>query len=192
MDVIVEHGGKQIVGRCDCMKIASEVKVDFFHRHDLCAPPAGRSALHPKAWSERRFSNAACRALANILESIDEAYSCCGLTLACRCWRNCSDQHKFSERTVFEALDEVEVNFCFGSAIDVEGVFRDSNFRSNICDGLHTCGARNLNVAGHFPSGIGATYPKFSAVLVSQIKKISAVVLTPSCSLSIDLEPCVP
>jgi len=46
VDVIVDHGGEQIVGRRDGVEVAGEMQVDVFHRHDLGIAAAGRRRLH--------------------------------------------------------------------------------------------------------------------------------------------------
>ena len=52
VDVIVEQAPKQIVRTRDGVKVAGEVKVDVFHRHDLRVAAAGRAALHAEARSK--------------------------------------------------------------------------------------------------------------------------------------------
>ncbi len=45
LDVIVKHGGEQVVGRADGVNITGEMQVDVFHRDDLCVTTAGCTAL---------------------------------------------------------------------------------------------------------------------------------------------------
>ena len=46
VDVVVDEGREQVVGRGDRGEVAGEVQVDVGHRHDLAPAAAGRTALH--------------------------------------------------------------------------------------------------------------------------------------------------
>ena len=45
LDVVVQHGGQQVVGRADGVEIAGEVEVDVLHGHHLGVAAAGGAAL---------------------------------------------------------------------------------------------------------------------------------------------------
>ena len=45
LDVVVQHGGQQVVGSADGMEVASKVQVDVLHGHHLGVAAAGRAAL---------------------------------------------------------------------------------------------------------------------------------------------------
>ena len=45
LDVVIQHCGKQVICRTDCVKIARKVKVDILHRNDLCISAARGAAL---------------------------------------------------------------------------------------------------------------------------------------------------
>jgi hypothetical protein len=49
MDVVVDHCGKQVVGRANGMDIACKVKVNVLHWQDLGIPAAGCAALHTES-----------------------------------------------------------------------------------------------------------------------------------------------
>ena len=46
LDVVVQHGGQQVVGRADGVEIAGEVEVDVLHGHHLRIAAAGSAALY--------------------------------------------------------------------------------------------------------------------------------------------------
>ena len=56
MNVIVKHGGKQIVGRTDGMKIAGKVQIDVLHGNDLRISAAGSSSFNAEDRAERRLT----------------------------------------------------------------------------------------------------------------------------------------
>jgi len=55
-DVIVEHGGEQIMSCTDSVEITSEMQIDVFHRHNLRIATAGSAALDTETRAERRFA----------------------------------------------------------------------------------------------------------------------------------------
>ena len=64
VDVVVEHGGQQVVGRADGVQIAGEVQVDVLHGHHLRIAAAGRAALDaehgPRGWARAAPAPRAC------------------------------------------------------------------------------------------------------------------------------------
>jgi len=52
VDVVVEHGGEQVIRRTDSVEVAGEVKVDVLHGHDLGVTAARRAA--PRVRAEHR------------------------------------------------------------------------------------------------------------------------------------------
>src|SRR5690606_34825790 len=46
VNVVVDQRVQQVVGQLDGVKVAGEVEVDDFHRHDLRVTAAGGAALH--------------------------------------------------------------------------------------------------------------------------------------------------
>ncbi|VWM23686.1 Uncharacterised protein [Collinsella intestinalis] len=53
LDVVVQHGGEEVVGGTDGMEVAGEVQVDVLHGDDLGVTAAGGTALDAKDRSER-------------------------------------------------------------------------------------------------------------------------------------------
>ena len=43
--MIIYHSSKQIIRSADCMKITCKVKINIFHRYDLCISSAGSTSL---------------------------------------------------------------------------------------------------------------------------------------------------
>ena len=55
MDVAVEHGREEVVGRGDGVEVTGEVQVDLLHGDHLRVPSAGRSTLDAEHRSQRRL-----------------------------------------------------------------------------------------------------------------------------------------
>jgi hypothetical protein len=73
VDVVVEHGGKQVVRRRDGVEVSGEMKVDLRHRHDLRQAATGRSTLLAEAGAEAGLAQRDRRLLAQPAERIAEA-----------------------------------------------------------------------------------------------------------------------
>ena len=56
LDVVVEHGGQQVVGSTDGMEVTGKVQVDILHGDDLSPAAAGGTALNAKDGAERRLA----------------------------------------------------------------------------------------------------------------------------------------
>ena len=74
VDVIVQHGRQQVVGRADGMEVPSKVQVDIFHRNDLgIATPSG-APFDPKDWAKGGFAQGDGSLLANQGQGISQTY----------------------------------------------------------------------------------------------------------------------
>ena len=61
LDVVIQHGGKQVVRRADGVEITGEMQVDILNGHHLRVAAAGRAALYAEhgaqAWLAQRHGN---------------------------------------------------------------------------------------------------------------------------------------
>src|SRR5437773_432600 len=73
IDVVVDHRREEIVRRGDGVKVAGEMQVDIFHRHDLRIAAAGCTALHAEAGAERGLAQANHRLLADPVEAAGDS-----------------------------------------------------------------------------------------------------------------------
>ena len=80
------------------MKVAREVQIDIFHRHDLSHATSGCASFHPKTWAKTGFPQANERPLANPVQAIADTYRCRCLPFPCRCRADRSDQNELSIR----------------------------------------------------------------------------------------------
>ena len=56
LNMVVEHGGQQVVGSTDGMEVAGKVQVDILHGDDLSPAAAGSAALNAKDGAKRRLA----------------------------------------------------------------------------------------------------------------------------------------
>ncbi len=86
VEVVVEHGGQQVVGRADGVHVAGEVEVDVLHGHDLGVAAAGRPALHAEAGAHRRLAEADRGPLADAVQPVAQSDARGRLAFAGRAW----------------------------------------------------------------------------------------------------------
>ena len=84
LDVVVEHGGEQVVRRTDGVEVSGEVQVDVLHRHHLGVAAAGGAALDAKDGAEARLAQGEHGVLAHAVEGVGQAHRGGGLALAGR------------------------------------------------------------------------------------------------------------
>ena len=56
LDVVIKHGGQQVIGGTDSVEVAGKVQVDVLHGDDLGPTAAGGTALDAKDGTERRLA----------------------------------------------------------------------------------------------------------------------------------------
>ncbi len=66
VDVVVDHGRQQVVGRGDGVDVAGHVEVELLHRHDLAVAAAGRAALDAEGGPLRRLADGDGGGLADV------------------------------------------------------------------------------------------------------------------------------
>ena len=98
VDVVVEHGGQEVVGQLDGVEIAGEVEVDVLHGDDLGIAAAGRPALHAEARPQRRLAQADRGLLADAVQPVAQADAGGGLAFAGRRGRDRRHQHQLAGR----------------------------------------------------------------------------------------------
>ena len=84
IDVVVEHGGKQVVGRTDGVEVAGEVQVDVFHRQNLRITAARRAALDAEHGAQRRFAHGDHGLFADVVQRVGQTDGYRGLAFARR------------------------------------------------------------------------------------------------------------
>ena len=82
LNMVVEHGGQQVIGGTNGMEIASKVQVNVLHGDDLGPTAAGGTALHAKHGTERRLAQGHGALDAATTQAIGQTDSRGGLALA--------------------------------------------------------------------------------------------------------------
>ena len=137
MDVIIQAGRDQVIGRRDGMHIAGKVQVDVFHRHYLRITAAGSAALQPEYRSEAWLTQRHHRLLADAVQRVSQAdrrrrLSFSGLGRVDR-----RDQDQLAVFLVFVAVEHIQAQLGFVLSIIFQIVFVQSDLFSYAEDRIH-------------------------------------------------------
>ena len=86
LNMVVEHGGQQVIGGADSMEVTGKVQVDILHGDDLSPAAAGSAALNAKDGAERRLAQGHGTLDAATTQAIGQTDGRGGLALARRRW----------------------------------------------------------------------------------------------------------
>ena len=86
LDVVIKHGGQQVIGGTDSVEVAGKVQVDVLHRDDLGPTAAGGTTLNAKDGAERRLAQGHGTLDAAATQAIGQTDGRGGLALARRRW----------------------------------------------------------------------------------------------------------
>ena len=81
VDMVVEHGGKQVICRTDGVKIAGKVQVDVFHRQNLGIAAACGAAFDAEHRTQRRLAQGDHRVFADMAQCVRQTNGYSGFTL---------------------------------------------------------------------------------------------------------------
>ena len=149
IEVIVDHRREQIVGRCDGVEIAGEMKVDLLHRRDLRAAAAGGAALHPETGSERRFAQAQQRLAPGAAQRVGEPDRSGGLALPRQRRADRGDQDQPAVRAGTIAAEPGEIDLRLGVAKGFDGDCGNGEAGGDLPDRQEGRGAGEVKVGRH-------------------------------------------
>ena len=86
LDVVIKHGGQQVVGSTDGMEVTGKVQVDILHGNDLGPTATSGTALDAKDGAERRFAQGHGTLDAATTQGVGQTDGRGGLALARRRW----------------------------------------------------------------------------------------------------------
>ena len=86
LNMVVQHGGQQVVGSTDGMEVTGKVQVDILHGDDLSPAATGSTALNAKDGAERRLAQGHGALDAATTQAIGQTDGRGSLALARRRW----------------------------------------------------------------------------------------------------------
>ena len=147
LNVVIQHGGQQVVGRADGVEVTGEVEVDLLHGDHLGISTAGRAALHTEHGAQAGLAQAENDLFAQLIEGIGQSHTGGGLTLACR--RGVDGGHQHQLGLSRHLSQGVEIQLGLGAAIGLQHVLGNSKLGGHFCDGQHFRFLRDFDIRFH-------------------------------------------
>ena len=144
LDVVVEHGGDEVVGSADGVEVAGEVQVDVLHGDDLGIAAAGSAALDAEHGAQGRLAQAEHRLAAGEVHGVGEADGRGGLALARGRGVDGGDEDELGLGG--HVLHGVDVDLGLVLAVVLELVLGEACLGRDLADGQHRCFLRDLDV----------------------------------------------
>ncbi len=146
VNVVVQHGGQQVVGRTDGMEVAGEVQIDILHRNDLGITATSCTTFHAETGSQAGLAQADRGFLANAAQGIAKADRGGGLAFACRSRGNRGHQDKLPVFAFALGAQEVVIDLGLVRTVLEQGFRGDAQFFADFADQLRLGFLGNLDI----------------------------------------------
>ena len=148
LNMVVQHGGQQIIGRPNGVHVAGEMKIDILHGDDLSPSAAGGAAFDPKNRAQRGFPQGQYRFFAQTAQRIAQPHRRGGLSLPCRGGGNGGDQNQLAVRPPRHTPYSGQGNLGLIFSIKLQIVAAEIQTGGDFFNWLGSYALRDLNI-GH-------------------------------------------
>ena len=156
LDMVVEHGCQQVVGRADGVEVTGKMQVDILHGNHLGIAAAGSAALDAEDRSERGLAKSENYVLVDLAQSVSKAYRSGGLTLTGGGRGDGGHQDQLAVRLIRMIFQKavIDLGFVVAVLLDVLLVDPQKPAISVIFLGWFSLRDLNITLVSHlFPSG---------------------------------------
>ena len=134
LQVVVDHGGQQVVGGRHGVEVAGQVQVEVLERDDLAVAAAGRATLDPERRAHGGLADGDRGLLAEAGQGLPEPDGRRGLPLAERRRRDRRHDDVAGLRPVGQGRDGIEADLGHVGAVVLEQVRRNPHLRGDLLD----------------------------------------------------------
>ena len=149
VNIVVHHGGQQVVGGAYGVHVTGEVQVDILHGHHLREPAPGGPALEAEAGPQAGLTQAYRGPGAQAAHGVRQAYRHRGLALSRGRGAHGRYQYQAAVRARVQALQVIELQLRLGVAIGHQLLRGNIQARGYLCDGTDVGGAGDLDIGLH-------------------------------------------
>ena len=149
VEVVVEEGRGQVVGRGHGVHVAGQVEVDVLHGQDLAVAAAGRAALDAEDRPEGRLADGDRGAHADAVEALREADGRGRLALAERRRGDGGDEDLAAVGRSARRSQDVEADLGLVRPVELELLGQQPKLGADVGDRAHRGGLGDLEAAGH-------------------------------------------
>ena len=148
LNMVVEHGGQQVIGGTDSVKVAGKVQVDILHGDDLGPTAAGGTALYAKDGAERRLAQGHSALDAATTQAVGQTDGRGGLAFASG--RGVDGGHEDELGLVIGRLVEQRiVDLSLVEAVRNQVLYVDTGVLSHLGNGQRRDGTCDFDVSRH-------------------------------------------
>ena len=134
VNMIIKESRQSVVSCGDSVHIPCKVKVNIFHRKDLCVTTTCSTTFNPHNRTKRWFTKGNHRFLTNFVQSVCKTNWHSWFPFTSWCWVDSCHQNQFSWLIVFDSIDFIKWQFCLIFSVEFQIVKADSNFFNYFCD----------------------------------------------------------
>ena len=153
LDVVVQHGGAEVVGRADGVEIAGEMEVDVLHGHHLGVTAAGRAALDAEHGAEGGLPQGDQGVFAKAAHGVCQTDGGGGLSLTGGSGIDGGDQHQLAVAALALPQQAV-VHLGLVVTVQLQILLRHTGGLGDLGDGLHGAGLGDLDIGQELHSGL--------------------------------------
>ncbi len=150
VNMVVDHGREQVVGRGDGVEVAGHVQVELLHGHNLAVAAARRAALDAESRPLAGLAHSNGCLAPNVAESLPKPYGGGALALTQRRGGNRRDDDILGVGAILQFVNSLKLHLGHGLAIELDVTALKPHLLGNRLDGLQGCGLCDLYVAGYF------------------------------------------
>ena len=149
LQMVVQNGAQQVVGRGDGVHVAGEVQIDVLHRDHLRIAAAGSAALDAEYRAQRWLAQGDDGVFADLLHRLAKTDGRGGLALTGRGGVDGGDQHQLAVGTVGQTVEQAVRKFCLIVAVRFQLFRADVKLGSDLGDRLHGALLGDFDVCKH-------------------------------------------
>ena len=145
LDVVVQHGGQQVVGRADGVEVAGEVQVNVLHGDHLGVSAACRAALDAEHRAQGGLTQSHHGLLADLPQAVGQAHGGGGLPLAGGGGGDGGDQNQLAVLSLLLA-EKLIVHFGLVVAVQLQVFFIHTGGRGDFSNILGLTALCDLDI----------------------------------------------
>ena len=145
LNVVIQHGRQQVIGRSDGVEVAGEVKIDVLHRHHLGISAAGGAALDAEHRSHGWLPQGHHGVLADAAQRVRKAHGHRGLSLSGGGGIDGGHQNQLAVGAA-ALFEQAVIHLGLISSVQFQICLINSGGCGNFCNGLHLTSLCDFNV----------------------------------------------
>ena len=146
LNVVIQHGGQQVIGSADGVEVTGKVEVDVLHRHHLGIAAAGSAALDTKDRAKRGLAEGHHHVFAQLFQAVGKANGGGGFAFTCGGGIDGSHQNQLAVG-LLNFLEELIVHLGLILAVQFQVLLVNTGYLCNIGNRLHGAALGDLNIS---------------------------------------------